>query len=59
METFVVRVWVPGVPPKTECATEALQGVVEHAATKTSTPFHDSTELVAFIAAAIRRQTAP
>jgi hypothetical protein len=59
METFVVRVWVPGVPAKTQCGSEPLQGVVEHSATKTSTPFHDSTELVAFIAAAIWGRTAP
>lgn len=48
METFVVRLWVPGESGYP--ADPALRGVVSHVASGCSEPFAGADELLAFVA---------
>lgn len=54
MESFVVRVWVPGEDGEAGDQTD-LRGVVEKVATGEAEPFRSAEELAALLRAATRR----
>ena len=54
METFIVRVWKPSPELAHEISSPELKGDVQHARSKTRSPFRSTSDLVEILSAVAR-----